>query len=222
MRANKSNNLNQRDQAMPNNDYQRSSPRLLWVLVGIALGVVLLVAVIAVYGYVTGTPWVGMIEYTYDANGRVTASDGYKTFWDWLGLLIVPLVLAIGGSLIAVFITRSLETQRERTAWSTRIAEEYLRRYDQHAAVRAVLNKKEADLKDADWATLFAWGDWLEFVAMLSNLDMTDRDLMREMGIDSFICEFYTTTHQWNKLAGTWREHWQHIVRFCRPATGGT
>lgn len=47
-------------------------------LIAAATGVIALITLIAGYGYVTGAPWVGMVEYTYDAGWRVTSSDGYK------------------------------------------------------------------------------------------------------------------------------------------------
>jgi 4-hydroxybenzoate polyprenyltransferase len=61
------------------------------IVAGIA-GSLLLLALI-VYGYVSGQRWVGV---------------AHKSLWDWLKLLIVPVVLAIAGFVI------SDAAQRER------------------------------------------------------------------------------------------------------------
>jgi uncharacterized protein YjbI with pentapeptide repeats len=63
-------------------------------LLGIGIGLTILI--IAVCGYVFGWEWTGLAK---------------RTFWDWLSLLVVPLVLALGG----YFFTRS-ENQRTREA----------------------------------------------------------------------------------------------------------
>jgi uncharacterized protein YjbI with pentapeptide repeats len=63
-------------------------------LLGIGIGLTILI--IAVCGYVFGWEWTGLAK---------------RTFWDWLSLLVVPLVLALGG----YFFTRS-ENQRTRVA----------------------------------------------------------------------------------------------------------
>jgi len=60
--------------------------------------------------------WTGFGPPRLDAQGKELP---YKTLWDWLGLLLIPLVLAIGG----FFLTRSenryafsLQEQREQEA----------------------------------------------------------------------------------------------------------
>jgi uncharacterized protein YjbI with pentapeptide repeats len=63
-------------------------------LFGVGIGLVIMI--IAVCGYVFGWEWTGLAK---------------RTFWDWLSLLVVPLVLALGG----YFFTRS-ENQRTREA----------------------------------------------------------------------------------------------------------
>jgi hypothetical protein len=60
----------------------------------LGFGIGLTIVIIAVCGYVFGWEWTGL---------------GKRTFWDWLSLLIVPLVLALGG----YFFTRS-ENRRTR------------------------------------------------------------------------------------------------------------
>jgi hypothetical protein len=60
----------------------------------LAIGIGLVIVIIAVCGYVFGWEWTGLAK---------------RTFWDWLSLLIVPIVLALGG----YFFTRS-ENRRTR------------------------------------------------------------------------------------------------------------
>jgi uncharacterized protein YjbI with pentapeptide repeats len=55
-------------------------------LLGIGIG--LTIVIITVCGYVFELAWTGLIE-------------PQRTFWDWLSLLIVPIVLALGGYLFA-------------------------------------------------------------------------------------------------------------------------
>lgn len=185
-------------------------------LIAAAVGMIALIALIAVYGYVTGAPWVGMVEYTYDAGWRVTSSDGYKTFWDWLGLLIVPLVLAFGGSLVAIFVTHELEARRDKTAWSMRIAEDYLRRFEEHGRVKKYLQTKESEITGSQELNIRAWGNWLEFVALLCNREMADIDLIHELGIDRFIHEFYMAARPLEKFKLAWDKDWRHIEQFVR------
>ena len=64
-------------------------------LLGVGIG--LTIVVIAVCGYALGWEWTGLIE------------PKQRTFWDWLNLLLVPIVLALGGYLF----TRS-ENRRAR------------------------------------------------------------------------------------------------------------
>lgn len=183
-------------------------------LLAAAVGVIALIALIAVYGYVTGAPWVGMVEYTYDAGWRVTSTDGYKTFWDWLALLIVPLVLAFGGSLVAIFVTHELEDRRDKAAWSMRIAEDYLRRFDEHGRVKANLKSKDTKLSGAQEFNVLAWGNWLEFVALLCDQNMAETRLIRELGIDRFILEFYDAAASHDQFKDKFKEDWRYIEKF--------
>lgn len=78
---------------------------------------ILVALILAGYGY----EWTGF--------GRYLAPDGSpqpaKTLWDWMGLLLVPLVLAIGGSIINLSLRR---TEREIADQQTQEAalEKYL------------------------------------------------------------------------------------------------
>jgi uncharacterized protein YjbI with pentapeptide repeats len=63
----------------------------------IVLGAIILAGIIGlvVYHWVTGIPWP---EWTGFSNyiGKINKDDRGKTLWDWMGLLIIPLVLAFG------------------------------------------------------------------------------------------------------------------------------
>ncbi len=83
---------------LPHNRWRPNNIRqLLWV-VGIVVALALVLMVIC--GYVFRWKWTGLVA---------DASYPWRTLWDWLGLLVVPVVLAIGGYLF----TRS-ENRRTR------------------------------------------------------------------------------------------------------------
>jgi uncharacterized protein YjbI with pentapeptide repeats len=63
----------------------------------LAIGIVLALVIITVCGYIFGWEWTGLVK------------PKRRTFWDWLSLLIVPIVLALGG----YFFTRS-ESRRTK------------------------------------------------------------------------------------------------------------
>jgi hypothetical protein len=66
-------------------------------LLGIGIG--LAIVIIAVCGYAFGWPWTGLAK---------------RTFWDWLSLLIVPVVLALGGYLFTRSENRRTKDDAER------------------------------------------------------------------------------------------------------------
>jgi uncharacterized protein YjbI with pentapeptide repeats len=73
-------------------------------LLGISIG--LTIVIIAVCGYVFGWEWTGLTK------------PQQRTFWDWLSLLIVPIVLALGGYLFNRSESRRTkeDAERQRTA----------------------------------------------------------------------------------------------------------
>jgi uncharacterized protein YjbI with pentapeptide repeats len=54
--------------------------------------------VLAIYHWVTGVPWPSWTGFS-DYTGPLSKDDRGKTLWDWMGLLIIPLVLAVGAYL---------------------------------------------------------------------------------------------------------------------------
>lgn len=181
------------------------------LLSALALVLFFVVVLVTLYGYSSGAAWAGMWDYTYDGAGAVTAVS-FRTFWDWLSLLIMPVVLLLGGGLLG----RYLERGRERTAWSTKVAEEYLKRFDDHAEVTAVLRQPEAGLTDQQKLAVLRFGNWLEFVATLYNRDMLDRDLFHDLGFFSVICLFYAQTEPYNFVADARTVYWENIIALCR------
>ena len=93
---------------------------LLWRLTA-ALVVLVLVGIVLEIGAVLyETSWTGFGSHL-DADGKLV---GAKTLWDWLGLLIVPLFLLLGG----VVINSSIQ-QGERQRADDRLREQALQTY---------------------------------------------------------------------------------------------
>ena len=91
---------------------QSAGRQNLW---GLGLIIALGFLIIVLCGYTFGWKWTGLVT-----------DDNYpkRTFWDWLDLLIVPIVLAIGGYLF----TRS-ENQATQAAAERRAQDEALQAY---------------------------------------------------------------------------------------------
>ena len=78
----------------------------MWIIIGVLIILTILVlstAAVSVYGYRTKSPKVGVHE---------------KTFWDWLSILIVPVLLTLGGIQFAAYQDihrQAIENQRTKT-----------------------------------------------------------------------------------------------------------
>src|SRR5215467_6633766 len=69
-------------------------------IVIITLLVILLVLIgIVIIGYVFNWDWTGLGPYTSPPHPKDSDYQRGKTLWDWLQLLIIPAVLAVGGYL---------------------------------------------------------------------------------------------------------------------------
>jgi hypothetical protein len=88
-------------------------------------------------------PWTGFAE-TYVPKSNETEYRPAKTVWDWLGLLIIPVLLAIGGY---VFTHRRETLARELEA--DRLREEALQSYIDRMA-KLVLDKSLGQSKEDD------------------------------------------------------------------------
>src|ERR687898_477166 len=99
---------------LPHHRWRPNDIRQLLLVVGIVLALALVLMVIC--GYLFRWKWTG-----------VMADTGYpwRTLWDWLGLLIVPVVLAIGGYLFNSSQNRATqEATDERTKADRAIADQ--------------------------------------------------------------------------------------------------
>src|SRR5262245_30378020 len=94
----------------------RERPLPAVVRLGIAVLVIAFIAFIGYIGvaYYTGVfpnpDWTGFGTPERNADGQEIAH--FKTLWDWLGLLLIPLVLAIGG----FFLNRTERINAEKAA----------------------------------------------------------------------------------------------------------
>jgi H+/Cl- antiporter ClcA len=62
---------------------------------------------IVLLGYIFNWSWTGLGSYSYIPPTTTSNLQRGKTFWDWLQLLIIPVVLAVGGYVINLTISRS-------------------------------------------------------------------------------------------------------------------
>jgi len=85
-------------------------------IIAIILVLVLLVALIIliVQGYRLNWDWVGLGSYTTPKHPSDTDFQRGKTLWDWLQLLIIPFVLAVGGYLFNYSTSRNERNATER------------------------------------------------------------------------------------------------------------
>jgi uncharacterized protein YjbI with pentapeptide repeats len=98
--------------------WQQIKKHRLWsaaIIVASALGIALIV--VAVLGYWLNWSWVGVSAGNSKITTTTTATEQppAKTLWDWLQLLIIPLVLAVGALLFNLANTRTeqkIATQR--------------------------------------------------------------------------------------------------------------
>ena len=65
-----------------------------WLLV-LALSIAIVLAILVILGYTLGWQWVGVVEFNYQS-APDTVYERSKTLWEWMELLIIPLVLAFG------------------------------------------------------------------------------------------------------------------------------
>ncbi len=136
--------------------------RMAFVGIVICVGIV----TIAVCGYIFGWAWTGLTEPSI-------THPKLRTFWDWLNLLIVPIVLALGGYLFTRSESRRTKEDAERQrAVDREIADE--RRQDDTLqayldGMSQLLTDKERPLQTAQL------GDSLSTVATARTLTMLHR-----------------------------------------------
>lgn len=116
------------------------------LLIAILILVISLPFVLAVQGLITHgswPAWTGFGNYTSPAIGNNRTFQRAKTLWDWLELLVVPAVLAIG----ALLFNQSAR-QREQRIAEDQQKEEALQNYLDKMA-ELLLNEKLLENKDA-------------------------------------------------------------------------
>ncbi len=59
--------------------------------------IVTIIIIVAALGYIYSWKSIGMIIYEYAPNGNPSKIKEIKTFWDWLDLLVLPVLFALGG-----------------------------------------------------------------------------------------------------------------------------
>jgi uncharacterized protein YjbI with pentapeptide repeats len=110
-------------------------------IVLLAIGIGLVIVITAVCGYVfTEWEWTGLTR------------PRLRTFWDWLDLLIVPIVLALGGYLFTRSENRRTQQTAEQRAQTDRQIEE---QRAQESALQAYLEQMtqlvRGGLRDQEW-----------------------------------------------------------------------
>src|SRR5260370_3776636 len=99
------------------------------------LVVLLALFVVIILGYIFHWDWTGLNEFnsisittnTASPPQKITRTIAYqpgKTLWDWLQLLIIPAVLAVGGYVINLTISRGEQEATRQRAQSDREAAE--------------------------------------------------------------------------------------------------
>jgi hypothetical protein len=80
------------------------------VTAALALGLIVIVTVI-IGGYILNWDWTGLNSYTSPPHPKDSDFQRGKTLWEWMQLLIIPVVLAIGGLLF-----NKIQKDREQEA----------------------------------------------------------------------------------------------------------
>jgi uncharacterized protein YjbI with pentapeptide repeats len=153
--------------------WQPTRRQLLWA--GVIAALALLIIVIC--GYLFEWPWTGLTSSEVPQNTQPT-----KTLWDWLDLLIVPVVLAIGG-----YLFNSSQNQATQVAADQRAQDEALQAYLDHMSDMLLPNNDHASLYSARPDTL---DDSLSSVARARTLTLLSRiDGERKARVVQFLYE---------------------------------
>jgi len=143
-----------------------------------------------------------------------------QTLWDWMDLLLVPLALVIGGSLLGVILTHSVENRQRRDDLAEAIYKEFQENIHMAAHIESLLVRARGEggsnqLVVEERNQIRAYGNWLDRIASLSNRNRVNNQLLNEWGLDSAICHFYKQTEHLDFLAGAREEGWYNIRIFC-------
>jgi hypothetical protein len=138
--------------------WRRTRKQVLWIL-GI-IGALVWAYIFLRFAYVREWKWTGLVE---------NANYHKKTLWDWLDLLIVPVVLAIGGYLFTRFENkRSQQNAEQQIALDREIADQRTKEDRKLAQERAETERQIAEERRQD-DTLQAYLDGMSQL-------LTDKD----------------------------------------------
>jgi hypothetical protein len=142
------------------------------VLIALLIMVIVL-SVLSVLGYIFNWDWVGLGPYISSPHPNGSNFQRGKTLWDWLQLLIIPAVLAVGGFIINLTISRGeQEATKQRAKFEREVAEDNQREAALQAYIdkmsELLLEKKLRDSKPEDEARTIAR---VRTLTVLSRLD---------------------------------------------------
>jgi len=119
----------------------------------------------------------------------------------------------IGGSTVAAFVTRCLNWRRERIELTIKLTHDYLDTYySLHVQVQILLAQQPDSWSINDTTHLIKLGNWFEIVSALYNTNNVDKSLIKRMGLDGLITEFYPAVNtpevrqQLEDTVGQWKE----------------
>lgn len=86
------------------------------------LAIVIVLIILIILGYIFNWGWTGLGPYISPSHPKDSDFQRSKTLWDWLQLLIIPVVLAVAGYVINLTISKSEHEATEQRAQSEREA----------------------------------------------------------------------------------------------------
>jgi hypothetical protein len=135
-----------------------------------------------------------------------------KTLWDWLELLLVPVALALGGSVFGIYLTRTVEARQKRDTVTIEVYHQYLARYRDFGRVRHLLrDAQESELLPGDKNDIRDFGNWLDLVATLANQALVNTALLAEWKLDPTLCDFFDQAGRFTFLANARQESWRNL-----------
>ena len=169
----------------------------------------LVILVIILVGYVTRSRGIGMWEYEHQQSQLVAV--GYKSLWDWLELLLIPIAVGIG----TLYLTRHLETQQRKTETTLKLAEEFNTRTGQFGPVYGLLNAGRP-LTPEESIRVKGIGNWFDKMALLSEEKWVNDDLLNKLGLRKILLKFHTrvATCKDENIRGLLKNEWLSISRF--------
>ena len=100
--------------------------------------VAIVLVVLSVLGYIFNWDWAGLGPYISSPHPNGSNFQRGKTLWDWLQLLIIPAVLAVGGFIINLTISRG---EQEATKQRAKIEREIAEDNQREAALQTYIDK---------------------------------------------------------------------------------